>query len=86
MESNCFQHVIQSKAQTVVVKLSDTYIMYVAMATAVHMDYTLPLKQVTSFSNDFVNTGCAYWAICAVYAIAYTSNLQKHGTFLKYFS
>ena len=23
--------------------------MYVAMATAVHMDYTLPLKQVTSF-------------------------------------
>ena len=23
-------------------------------------------------------------AICAVYAIAYTSNLSKHGTFLKY--
>ena len=25
-------------------------------------------------------------AICAVYSIAYTSNLQKHGTFLKYCS
>ena len=43
--------------------------MYVAMATAVHMDYTLPWKQDTSFQM---------LSICAVYAIAYTSNLQKH--------
>ena len=26
------------------------------------------------------------WAICAVYAIAYPSNLQKHEAFLKYCS
>ena len=26
------------------------------------------------------------WPICAVYAIAYTLNLQKHGAFLKYCS
>ena len=30
------------------------------MATAVHMDYTLPLKQGYFISNAFVNTGCAY--------------------------
>ena len=41
-------YVIQSKAQTFLIKLSYTY-KYVAMATAVHMDYTLPLKQGTSF-------------------------------------
>ena len=34
--------------------------MYVAMATAVHMDYTLPLKTGYLISNAFVNTGCAY--------------------------
>ena len=49
MESNCFQDVIQSKAQTVLIKLSDMYIMYVAMATALHMDHTLNLKQGTLF-------------------------------------
>ena len=36
------------KAQIVLIKLSYTY-NNVAMATAVHMDYTLPLKQGTSF-------------------------------------
>ena len=56
------------------------------MATAVHMDYTLPLKQGTSFQILFVNTDEQMWAICAVYTIAYTSNLQKHGAFLKYCS
>ena len=31
--------------------------MFVAMATSVHMDYALRLKQGTSFQNAFVNTG-----------------------------
>ena len=35
-------------------------IMHVAMATAMPFDYTLPLKQGTSFQNAFVNTDCAY--------------------------
>ena len=58
--------------------------MYDAMATAVHMDYTLPLKQGTSFQMLLLTWGERMWAIYAVYAIAYTSNLQKHGAFLKY--
>ena len=60
--------------------------MYVAMATAVHMDYTLPLKQGTSFQMLLLTRDVRMWAFCEVYTIAYTSNLQKHGTFLKYCS
>ena len=47
--------VIQSKAKTVLIKLSGSlsdmyiYVDNVVMVTAVHMDYKLPLKQVTSF-------------------------------------
>ena len=52
--------------------------MYVAMATAVHMDYTLPFKQGTSFQMLLSTRDVFMWAIYAVYAIAYTSNLQKH--------
>ena len=52
--------------------------MYVAMATAVHMDYTFPLNLI---SNAFVNTGLAY-----VGYYIYTSDLQKHGALLKYCS
>ena len=43
--------------------------MYVAMATAVHMDYTLPLKQGTSFQMLLQTRDERMWAICAVYAI-----------------
>ena len=46
--------------------------MYVAMATAVHMDYTLPLKQGTSLQMLLLTWDERMWAICAVYAIAYT--------------
>ena len=60
--------------------------MYVAMATAVHMDYTLPLKQGTSFQMLLLARDERMWAFCAGYAIAYTSDLQKHGAFLKYCS
>ena len=60
--------------------------MYVAMATAVHMDYTLPLKQGTSFQMLLKTRDVRMCAICAVYAIAYTSNQQKHGAFLEYCS
>ena len=60
--------------------------MYVAMATVVHMDYTLPLRQGTSFQIVLLTRDVGMWAICTVYAIAYTSNLQKHGAFLKYYS
>ena len=60
--------------------------MYVAMATAVHMDYTLPRKQDTSLQMLLQTWDVRMWAICAVYAIAYTSNLQKHEAFLKYCS
>ena len=56
------------------------------MATAVHLDYTLPLKQGTSFQMPLLTRDERMWAICLVFAIAYTSNLQKHGTFLKYCS
>ena len=56
------------------------------MATAVHMDYTLPLKQDTSFQILLLTRDVRMWAICAVYAFAYTSNLQKQGAFLKYCS
>ena len=56
------------------------------MATYVHMDYTLPLKQGTSFQMLLLTRDVLMWAIYAVYAIGYTSNLQKHGTFLKYCS
>ena len=61
-------------------------IMYVAMATAVHMDYILPLKQGNSFQMLLLTQVVRKWAICAVYAIAYTSNLKKPGAFLKYCS
>ena len=54
------------------------------MVTAVHMDYTLPLKQGTSFQILLLTWDVRMWAICAVCAIAYKSNLQKHGAFLKY--
>ena len=60
--------------------------MYVAMATAVHMDYTLPLNQGTSFQMLLYTHDMRMWVICAVYAITCTSNLQKHGAFLKYCS
>ena len=60
--------------------------MYVAMATAVHMDYTLPLKQGTSFQILLYTRDEHMRAICAVYAIVYTSNLLKHEVFLKYCS
>ena len=56
------------------------------MATAVHMAYTLPLKQGTSFQVLLLTRDMSMWAICTVYAIAYTSNLQKHGIILKYCS
>ena len=56
--------------------------MYVAMATAVHMDYTLLWKQDTSFQMLLLTWDVRIGAICAVYAIAYTSNLQKHEAFL----
>ena len=46
------------------------------MATAVHMDYTLTWKQDTSFQMLLYARDVRMWAICAVYAIAYTSNLQ----------
>ena len=49
--------------------------MYVSMVTAVHMDYTLPLKQGTSFQMLLLTRDVRMWAICAVYAIAYISNL-----------
>ena len=58
--------------------------MYVAMATAMPMDYTLPFKQGTSFQMLLLTQVVHMLAICAVYAITHTSNLQKHGTFLKY--
>ena len=54
------------------------------MATAVHMDYTLPLQQGTSFQMFLETRDVLMLDIYAVYAIAYTSNLQKHGAFLKY--
>ena len=60
--------------------------MYVAMATAVHIDYTLTWKQGTSFQMLLQTMDVRMWAICAVYAIAYTSNLQKQEAFLKYCS
>ena len=37
-------------------------------------------------SNAFLTRDVRLWTICAVYAIAYTSNLPKHGAFLKYYS
>ena len=52
--------------------------MYAAMATAVHMDYTLPLKQATSFQMLLKTWDECMWAISAVYANAYASDLQKH--------
>ena len=58
--------------------------MYVVMATAVPMDYTLPLKQGTSFQILLWTQDVRMLAISAVYAISYTSKLQKHGAFLKY--
>ena len=54
------------------------------MATAVHMDYTLPLKQGSSFQMLLLTRDKRMLAICAFYAIAYTSNIQEHGAFLKY--
>ena len=56
------------------------------MATAVHMDYIIPLKQGTSFQMLLETRDVRIWAICSVYAIGYTSNLQKHGAVLKYCS
>ena len=56
--------------------------MYVAMATAVHIDYILLLKQGPSFQMLLQTRNVRMSAICAVYAIACTSNLQKHGSFL----
>ena len=46
--------------------------MYVAMATAVHMDYAFHLKQDTSFQMLLQTRDERIWDICAVYAIAYT--------------
>ena len=54
------------------------------MATAVHMDYTLPLNRVPHFKCFYKHGTVRMWAICAIYAIEYTSNLQKHGASLKY--
>ena len=56
------------------------------MATAVHIDYTFPLKQNTSFQMLLLTRDERMWAICEVYAIAYISNLQKNGAFLSYCS
>ena len=56
------------------------------MATAVHIDYTLPFKQGTSFQMLWQTRNVRMWAICAVYAIVNTSDLQKHGASLKYCS
>ena len=62
-------------------------IMYVAMATAVHMDCTLPLKKKgTSFKMLLQTRDMRLWTICAIYAITYTSNLKKHESLLKYCS
>ena len=55
---------------------------YVAMAPSVHIDNILPLKQSTSFQMLLKTQDVRMLAICAVYAIACTSNLQKHGPFL----
>ena len=55
------------------------------MATPKPIDYTLLLKQGTLFQMLFVNMGLRIIAIYAVYAIAYTINLQKHELFLKYY-
>ena len=60
--------------------------MYVAIATAVHMDYILPLKQGTLFQMLLLTRDVIMLAIWVVYAIAYTSSLQKRGVFLKYCS
>ena len=46
--------------------------MYVAVTTAVHMNYTLPLKHGTSFQMLLLTWDERMCDICAVYAIAYT--------------
>ena len=56
------------------------------MATAVHMDYSLPLAQGISFQMLFWERDVCMLAICAVYAIAYTLNVQKHRTYMKFCS
>ena len=55
--------------------------MYVAMATALHMDYTLYL-----ISKAFVNTGYAYVGYLCSLCNCIHINLQKHEAFLKYCS
>ena len=60
--------------------------MYFAIATAVHNGLYITFKTGYLISNAFVTQDDRMWALCAVYAIAYTSNLQKHGAFLKYCS
>ena len=57
--------------------------MYVSMATAVHMDYILPLKQGTSFQMLLKTPDVRIWAICAVYAIAYTSKFTETWSILE---
>ena len=54
------------------------------MATAVPMDYSLPYAQGNSFQILFGERDVRMLAMCAVYAIAYASNLQKHRTYLKF--
>ena len=59
IESNCFYHVIQSKAQTVLIKLSDTYNVCChgnSCAYGLHTSF----KTGYLISNAFVNTECAY--------------------------
>ena len=60
--------------------------MHVAMVTDVPMDNTLLLKQGTSFQMILLTRDVHILAICAVFAMAYISNLGKHGTFLKYYA
>ena len=59
IDSNCFLHVIQSKGQKVLIKLSDTYNVCChgnSCAYGLHAS----LKTGYHISNAFVNTGCAY--------------------------
>ena len=60
--------------------------MYVAMATAVPMDYSLHLVQGILFQMLFWERDVHLLAICEVYAVAYTSNLQKHRIYIKFYS
>ena len=59
IESNCFQHVKQSKAQTVLIKLSDKFNVCCHGNSCTYGLHT-SLKTGFLISNAFVNTGCAF--------------------------